>query len=370
MNYKTVAYIEAVALIVIVAGFTVYTLYRPQQSVALSGAGATFPAPLIQKWTEEFYDLTGVQINYEGIGSGGGIKQHTEKTIDFGASDPPMTEEEFAAAPGTLQIPETIGGVVIVYNIPGIPKGLNFTGEVIADIFRLNITRWNDPRLAILNPGITLPNEEIIICHRSDSSGTTMVFTSFLSDENEAWKTNYGASKVISWPEQTLGGKGNPGVAALVQQNQYSIGYVELSYALENDIPYGNVQNAAGKFVEPSMEALEAAAAAASLTLPPGDQSWASVGNYFNLHNVEDPNDGYPITSFSYILVYKELNVVPGMSQEKAKALTWFLWWIIHDGQHYAPELSYVPLPQEVVTHNEATLRMITFDGQQVNDWT
>jgi len=369
MNYKIVAYTEAVALIAIIAGFALYSLYFTQQSVTLSGAGATFPAPLVQKWTEEFYDLTGVQIDYEGIGSGGGIKQHTEKTVDFGASDPPMKDDEFAAAPGTLHVPITIGGVVIVYNIPGIPKGLNFTGEVTADIFRRNITRWNDQRFVALNPSVTLPNEEIAVCHRSDSSGTTAVFTSFLSDENEAWKNNYGASKVISWPEETLGGKGNPGVAALVQQNQYSIGYVELSYAVENNIPYGEVQNADGKFVEPTMQTLADAAAAGSLILPAGDKNWISVGSYFNLRNVDEPGNGYPITSFSYILVYKELNVVPGMTQEKAKALAWFLWWIIHDGQHYAPALSYVSLPLEVVTHNEATLRMITFDGQQVNDW-
>jgi len=370
MNYKIVAYIEAIALIAIIAGFAFYALYFTGQSVRLSGAGATFPAPLIQKWTEEFYDLTGVRIDYEGIGSGGGIKQHTEKTVDFGASDPPMKDEEFAAAPGTLHIPITIGGVAVVYNIPGIPKGLHFTGEVIADIFRRDITEWNDQSLVDLNPETALPDEEIVVCHRSDSSGTTKVFTSFLSEENTAWATDFGASKVINWPEETLGGKGNPGVATLVQQNQYSIGYVELSYAVANNIPYGKVQNADGKFIEPTMETLADAAAAVSLVLPPGDQSWSSVGSFFNLHEVDEPGNGYPITAFSYILAYKELNVIPGMTQEKAKALTWFLWWEVHDGQFYAPALEYVPLPQEVVTHNEATLRMMTFDGQQINDWT
>ena len=281
-----------------------------------------------------------------------------------------MTDTEFSAAIGTVHIPITIGGVVIVYNIPEIPKGLNFTGEIIADIFRRNITTWNNPRLATLNPGSTLPAVEIIVCHRSDSSGTTAVFTSFLSDENDAWKTSYGASKVISWPEQTLGGKGNTGVAALVQQNQYSIGYVELSYAVENNIPYGKIQNPAGRFIEPTMKTLGDAAAISSLTLPPGDQSWASVGSYFNLHQVDDPQNSYPITSFSYIIIYKELNVLPDMTKEKANALTWFLWWALHDGQHYSSNLSYVPLPQEVVTHNEASLRLITFDGQQINDWS
>jgi phosphate ABC transporter phosphate-binding protein len=240
---------------------------------------------------------------------------------------------------------------------------------VLADIFSLNITRWNDPRLAALNLGTALPDTEIVVCHRSDSSGTTNVFTSFLSDESAAWKATYGASNVINWPSQTVGGKGNPGVAAAVQQNQNSIGYVELSYALQSDIPYGKVQNTAGRFVEPTIETLAAAASAVSLILPPGNASWASVGSYFNLHNVEEPNDAYPITSFSYALVYRELNVRPGMTLDKAKTLTWFLWWAIHDGQHYAPGLSYVPLPQTVVTHNEATLRMISFNGQQVNNW-
>ncbi|MEM2117629.1 MAG: phosphate ABC transporter substrate-binding protein PstS [Candidatus Bathyarchaeia archaeon] len=370
MNYKIVALIETVILIAVLAGFAVYGIYSTNQPTILSGAGATFPAPLIQKWSAEFKDMTGVQINYEGIGSGGGVKQFTDKTVDFGASDPPMKDSEFSAALGTLHIPITIGGVVPIYNIQGIPKGLNFSGQVLADIFSLNITRWSDPRITTINPSVTLPDAEIIVCHRSDSSGTTKVFTSFLSDESETWKATYGAANVINWPSQTVGGKGNPGVAAAVQQNLNSIGYVELSYALESNIPYGKVQNAAGKFVEPTLKTLAAAAAAVSLTLPPGDASWASVGSYFNLHNVEDADNAYPIASFSYALVYRELNVRPGMTLEKAKALTWFLWWAIHDGQHYASGLSYVPLPQAVVTHNEATLRMITFNGQQVNDWT
>jgi phosphate ABC transporter phosphate-binding protein len=362
--------VEALVLIAVIVGFAVYGRYFTNQPIRLSGAGATFPAPLIQKWSAEFKDMTGVQINYEGIGSGGGVKQFTDKTVDFGASDPPMKDAEFSAAPGTLHIPITIGGVVPIYNIQGISKGLNFSGQVLADIFSLNITRWSDPRLSTLNPGTTLPDTQIVVCHRSDSSGTTKVFTSFLSDESTAWRTAYGAANVISWPSQTVGGKGNPGVAAAVQQNPNSIGYVELSYALESSISYGEVQNVAGKFVEPTLETLAAAASAMSLILPQGDASWASVGSYFNLHNVEGADNAYPIASFSYILVYKELSVSSGMTWEKARALTWFLWWAVHDGQHYASGLSYVPLPQAVVTHNEATLRTITFNGQQVNDWT
>jgi phosphate transport system substrate-binding protein len=370
MNYKILVYMETIALIAIIGGFASYALYFTQKTVTISGTGATFPAPLIQKWSEEFNDLTGVQVNYVGIGSGGGVTQHTSKTVDFGASDPPLKSEEFTAAAGTLHIPETIGGVVITYNLPGISAELNFTGEIIADIFRLNITKWNDAKLLAINSGVPLPDSAIVVCHRSDSSGTTKIFTSFLSDENQAWKTDYGANNVITWPPNTLGGKGNPGVATLVLQNQYAIGYVELAYAIQNKLPVGKVQNAAGKFIEPTFDSLAAAAGTVSLVLPAGNESWASVGSYFNLHNVANPNDGYPITSFSYILVYQELDVLPGMTQQKAKALAWFLWWAIHDGQHYSAALSYVPLPQQVVAHDEATLRMINFNGQQVHSWT
>lgn len=366
MNYKTVAIIEAVALIAIVAGFAVYAFSSTRQTITLSGAGSTFVAPLIQKWSEEFNDLTGAQVNYEGIGSGAGVKQFTNKTINFGASDPPMKNSEFVAAPGTLHLPVTIGGVVIIYNIPNVQTKLNFTGEVIADIFRLNLTNWNDARLAVLNPTISLPNQPIYVVHRSDSSGTTKIFTSFLSDENAIWNATYGATNTINWPTATYGAIGSSGVAASVQQNQYSIGYVELTYALQNNILYGKVRNSVtGKFVEPTFDTLKAAAGSISLNLPPGDQSWASVGAYFRR-----PSSGYPITSFSYILVYKELNVVPGMTQEKAKTLAWFLWWAIHDGQSYSAAKSYVPLPDTVVTHDEATLRMITFNGQQVHNWS
>jgi len=370
MNYKIVAFLEGTVLIGLIVGFSIYSLYFTSQPTRLSGAGATFPAPLIQKWSAEFKDMTGTQVNYEGIGSGGGVKQFTDKTIDFGASDPPMKDSELSTALGTLHIPITIGGVAIVYNIPGISKGLNFTGDALASIFSLEITKWNDPKLEALNPSTTLPDVSIAVCHRSDSSGTTKVFTSFLSDESASWNVTYGASNVINWPSQTIGGKGNPGVAAAVQQNQNSIGYVELSYALQSDITYGKVQNAAYEFIEPTITTLASAASAVSLILPPGNASWTSVGNYFNLHNVEEPNNAYPITSFSYALVYQELNARPEMTLDKAKALTWFLWWAIHDGQHYAPGLSYVPLPQTVITHNEATLRTISFNGQQVNNWT
>jgi phosphate transport system substrate-binding protein len=364
MNYKIVAITEAVALIAIIGGFTFYAFSSNQQTITLSGAGSTFVAPLVQKWSAEFNDLTGAQINYEGIGSGAGVKQFTNKTIDFGASDPPMTDSQFAAAPGTLHLPITIGGVVVIYNIPNVQTELNFTGEVVADIFRLNITNWSDARLAALNPGVSLPNHSIYVVHRSDSSGTTKIFTSFLSDENSIWKATYGASNTISWPTGTDGESGSSFVAASVERNQYSIGYVELTYALQNNILYGKVWNSVAKeFVEPTLETLTVAASSIP-SLPLGNQSWASVGTPFI-----SPS-GYPITSFAYALVYKELNVVPGMTQEKAKTLAWFLWWAVHDGQSYSAAKSYVPLPDAVVALDEATLLLITFNGQQVVSWS
>jgi phosphate transport system substrate-binding protein len=363
MNYKIIAIIEAVALIVIIIGFAFYA-FSSNLTVTLSGQGSTFVAPLIQKWSEAFNGLTRAQVNYEGTGSGAGVQQFTSKTVDFGASDPPMTSLQWAT--GVLHLPETVGGTVVIYNIANFKTELNFTGEVLADIFRLNITKWNDARIANLNPSITLPNQLIYVVHRSDSSGTTKIFTSFLSDTNVAWNKTYGASNTINWPASEDGEKGSSNVAGAVERNSYSIGYVELQYALSNRILYGKIWNSNAKeYVEPTFDTLEAAVSSVSFTLPQGNQTWAGVGSYF-----KNVSTGYPITSFSYILVYEELNVVPGMTLQRAKTLTWFLWFAIHDGQIYSSTLSYVPLPQVVVTLDEATLRMITFNGQQVNSWS
>jgi phosphate transport system substrate-binding protein len=366
MNYKMVAIIEAVALIAIIIGFAFYSVSAGSKTITVSGTGSTFVAPLVQKWSEGFNALTGAQVNYEGTGSGTGVKQFTNKTVDFGASDPPMKDSEFAATPGALHLPETVGGTVVIYNIANVNVELNFTGEVLAGIFMLNLTSWNDARLVKLNPGVSLPNQPIYVVHRSDSSGTTKIFTSFLSDTNAVWNKTYGASNTINWPATEDGEKGSSNVAGAVERNSYSIGYVELQYALSNGILYGKVWNSAAKeYVEPTFDTLEAAVSSVSLNLPHGNQSWAGVGSYF-----KNISTGYPITSFSYILVYRELNVVPGMTLEKAKTLTWFLWFAVHDGQSYSRALSYVPLPQVVVTLDEATLRMITFNGQQVNNWS
>jgi len=370
MRERTIIYILTIALIGTIIGFSagLFIVSQPTTSIRLSGTGATFPAPLYQKFSQEFDALTGIEVDYVGIGSGGGITQHTAKTVDFAASDPPMTTAEWTATPNTLQLPMTIGAIVVAYKLPGISLPLNLTGPVIADIFARHITNWDNTTLQALNPAITLPNHEITVVHRSDSSGSTAVFTSFLSDESAMWNTTYGASKTINWEANTVGAKGNPGVAAYIQGNDYSIGYIELSYALESTIDYALVANADGFFINCNLETVAAASAFASLTLPAGDQDWSSVGNYFAL-STGCGNNTYPISSFSYMLVYKELNVIPGITLIKAQALTNWLWWCTHQAQSYAPALHYVEIPSAVISINEASLRSITFDGAVVNTW-
>jgi phosphate ABC transporter phosphate-binding protein len=248
---------------------------------------------------------------------------------------------------------------------------LNFTGAVIAAIYEQNITKWNDPAIAAINPGATLPNAVIVPVHRSDSSGTTQVFSSFLANESSDWNTHYGVGKLINWPKSEIGGIGSPGVASAVQQNDNSIGYVELTYALTNDINYGKVQNAAGNFIDPSVTSLQAAANAWSFSLPAGNMSWANVPSFFNLRaSGIVPDDAYPITNPTYIIVYKDLSVVPGMTLTKAKALAYFLWWAVHDGQNYCASLFYVKLPASVVQIDEATIQMMTFSGTPLINWS
>jgi len=356
-------------LIVAIAAMGVFAyqyLMSSEPTVTLNGAGATFPFPLIDKWASEYHKIKpNVQVNYQGIGSGGGIQQHTEKTVHFAASDAPLTEAQASKAPNTLHIPITIGGVVVIYNLPGISKGLKFTGEILADIYLGKITKWNDPKIVAVNPNVNLPDKPITVVHRSDGSGTTYIWTSYLSDVSSEWREHVGRGTSVNWPTG-LGGKGNDGVAALVQQTPYSIGYVEFTYAKTNNLTYGYVQNAAGEFIEPSIESFSKAAEYAALTLPRGDESWSKVSIVDSLANNTQAYGAYPITSFSYILVYKELNVLPNMDEATAKALVDFLWWAVHDGQSYAANLYYVPLPQNVVAHNEETIRMITFNGQQL----
>jgi len=329
------------------------------KKISLSGAGATFPYPLISTMVVEYNKIRpDVQISYQSIGSGGGIRQHTEKTVDFGASDAPLNDKQREAAPNTLHIPITIGSVVVTYNIPGIPKGLKLTGEVLAEIFLGKITKWNDPAIQGLNPDLSLPNKDILVVHRSDGSGTTYVFTGYLCSVSDEWKTRVGQGTAVQWPTG-LGAAGNEGVAAVIRGTEYTIGYVELAYALQNKMSYAYLQNREGRFIEPTLQTTAAAAAAVAPTLPKGDESWFHV----NLLNAPGA-DSYPIASFSYLLAYKDLSVLPTMTKEKAQALVEFLWWAVHDGQKYAPALEYVPLPPEVVAVNEATIKMITFKGE------
>jgi phosphate ABC transporter phosphate-binding protein len=363
--YKIAIPILAVALVA--AGVFAYQYTSATQTITLNGAGATFPFPLIDKWAAEYHKIKpNVQINYQGIGSGGGIQQHTEKTVHFAASDAPLTETQAANAPNTLHIPITIGGVVPIYNIPGIAKGLKFTGEILADIYLGKITKWNDPRLVAVNQDVNPPDQQITVVHRSDGSGTTFIWTSYLSNVSPEWKETVGRGTSVNWPVG-LGGKGNDGVAALVQQIPYSIGYVEFTYAKKNNLAYGYVQNAAGEFIEPNIESFAKAAEYAAVTLPRGDESWSRVSIVDSLAGNTQARGAYPITSFSYILIYKELNVLPNVNEATTKALVEFLWWAIHNGQNYASDLYYVPLPSSVVTHNEATIRLVTYNGQQLH---
>ena len=352
------------------------------QSIILNGAGATFPFPLIDTWRVEYQSVNpSVSINYQSIGSGGGVRQFTERTVDFGASDAPLTQEEMQALSSSstpVHIPETIGSVVAAYNIPGVDKGLKLTGPVLADIFAGKITKWDDPRIMELNAGIQLPSTDIITVHRSDGSGTTFIWTSYLSHVSPEWNQTIGAGKSVQWTVG-LGASGNEGVSSTIKSTPNSIGYVELTYALTTDMDYASLMNQAGNFVEPTLNSTQAAAqnaiimntsgttitnssstAGGSISLPAGDQPW----NHVSLLDAPGA-DSYPIASFSYLLLYKELSTNIN-SMEKAQALAQFVNWAITDGQQFASPLHYVPLPESVVQHNQQTLRSMTFNGQPV----
>ncbi len=336
-----------------------------QGQIAINGAGATFPFPLIDTWRVEYQSVQpGVSLNYQSIGSGGGIAQFTALTVDFGATDAPLSAERETALPApAVHIPEAIGSVVPAYNIPGFDqKGMKFTGPILADIFRGEITRWDDPRLEELNPDVPLPSAEIIVAHRSDGSGTTFVWTQYLSIVSPEWEEQVGFGTAVEWPVG-VGAPGNEGVASTVRSTDNSIGYVELAYALTTGMNFGSVQNKAGNFIEPSLESTSAAVGSAAETLPAGGDSWEGV------HVLDAPGpDSYPIASFTYLLLYQEMSTSPTIdSMEKARAVLDFIAWAISDeGQVFAEELSYVPLPDEVQELNLETLAGLTFDGQQV----
>jgi phosphate transport system substrate-binding protein len=319
-------------------------------TVALQGAGASFPSPLYQKWLSEYGRLhPNVRIDYQSIGSGGGIKQLKEQTVDFGASDAPMKDEDLKSASGEiLHIPTVLGAVVIIYNLPELGQQLRFSPDVIADIFLGKIKKWNDAKIAADNPGVALPTTDITVVYRSDGSGTSAVFTEYLSKVSAEWKEKVGAGTSPNWPIG-LGAKGNEGLTGQVKKTPKTIGYTELAYAVQNKIPVGLIKNAAGNFVTPSIEAVIAAAAASAATTPEDLR--------VSITDATGP-DAYPISSYTYILVYKEQK-----DPAKGKALVDFLWWGIHDGEVYAKELQYAPLPAEIVKKAETKINSITSSG-------
>jgi len=311
----------------------------------LNGAGATFPNPMYQKWFSEYHKThPEIQFNYQSIGSGGGIRQVLAQTVDFGASDGPMTDQQLAEAKTKiLHIPTVLGAVVPAYNIPGVNTELKFTPEALAGIFLGKITSWNDPAIAKANPGVNLPNQTIIVVHRSDGSGTTYIFTDYLSKVSSDWANGPGKGTSVKWPVG-LGGKGNEGVAGMIRQMQGGIGYIELIYAVQNKIDYGLVRNAAGTFIKASLESVTAAAASAK-----------SMPADFRVSITNAPGkDAYPISSFTWLLI-------PEKSKDaaKGKILANFLTWMVDDGQKMTADLTYAPLPENVAQKVKGAIKMV-----------
>jgi phosphate transport system substrate-binding protein len=311
----------------------------------LSGAGATFPYPMYSKWFSEYSKShSGVEINYQSIGSGGGIRQVTAGTVDFGASDMPMTDKQLQdSKTKILNLPTVLGADVPAYNIPGVTGEVKFTPEVLAGIFMGKISKWNDKAITSVNPGVNFPDKDIIVVHRSDGSGTTFIWTDYLSKVSPEWKSQVGSDTSVKWPVG-LGNKGNEGVSGLIRQMSGSIGYVELIYAVQNNIPYGSVRNSAGNFVKASLESVSAAAASAP-KMPPD----------FRVSITNAPGkDAYPIASFTWLLI-----PVPSKDPAKGKILNDFLNWMVTDGQKMTAALSYAPLPDNVVAKEKEAIKQV-----------
>lgn len=337
-------------MLAILAAVFGLAVYSPAADMELLGAGATFPQPLYSKMFDAYNQQYKVRINYQGIGSGGGINQLAKKTVDFGGTDAFMTEKELKAAGApVLHIPTCLGAVVLAYNLPGNPK-LNFTPEIIADIFLGTITKWNDPKIVSANSGAVLPNLAITPVHRADSSGTTFIFTEYLAKTSSTWKEKIGLGKSVNWPAGSIGQKGNPGVAGYVKQTPGAIGYVELLYATQNKMAYGNVKNKAGKFIEP---ALKSVTAAADVKIP--DDTNISLTN-------TDAAAGYPISSFTWLIFYKEQSY-GGKTKERAEALAKLLMWMVGNGQRYLEPLQYAPLSKEAAARSVKIIRSMTYNG-------
>jgi len=326
------------------------TVWGPQNGIAqsvttLNGAGATFPYPIYSKWFDEYHKMhPDVEINYQSIGSGGGIKQISAHTVDFGATDGPMNNQQLLEFAGRmLHIPTVLGAVVPIYNLPGFTGDLKLTGPVLADIYLGKISKWNDPALKTINPDAQLPDAPIVVVHRSDGSGTSFCFTDYLSKVSPEWKSKVGKGTAVNWPTG-LGGKGNEGVAGTVKETPNSIGYVELIYATQNTLPYAAVQNQAGKFLKGSIEGVQAAAAAAAANMPKD----------FRVSITNAPGENaYPISTFTWLLIYQRTG------GEKGRILKDFLTWMVDEGEKLAPPLGYAPLPDNVREMVKKTIQTV-----------
>jgi phosphate transport system substrate-binding protein len=319
----------------------------------LIGAGSSFDNPLFSKQFSEDNKLTGLKVNYQSVGSGAGISQLTNKTVDFGASDAPMNgKQDSALSAPVIHVPVTAGAVVLSYNLPDVKDTLMLSPALLADIFLGKITKWNDARIAAINKGVKLPATGIVIAHRSDGSGTSNIFTTYLSKVSEEWNTKVGKGSSVNWPVG-LGGKGNEGVAGLIKQTPGAIGYIELAYAIQNNMPYAKMQNKAGNFITPSIASVTAAA---NIQIPP--DSKVSLTN-------TDAADGYPISGFSWVIIYKEQKY-NNRSLDRATKLVKLISWMIHDGQQYSAPLNYAPLSPAAVSTGDAILKSATYDGKPI----
>jgi phosphate transport system substrate-binding protein len=320
---------------------------------ALLGAGSTFVYPLFSKQFSEYNKVTGLKVNYQSIGSGGGILQLTNKTVDFGDSDAPLNEEQTKKiAADVLHIPMCSGAVVLSYNLPGVTATINLTPALLSDIFLGKIKTWKDAKIAAVNKGLELPDMPVVIAHRSDGSGTTNIFTTYLTKVSPEWTSKVGAGSSINWPAG-LGGKGNEGVAGLIKQTPGAIGYIELAYAMQNKMPFASIQNKSGKFIAPSVASTSAAS---NITLPADAK--VSLSN-------TDAADGYPISGFTWAIIYKEQNYNK-RAADKSEQLLKLLWWNIHEGQKFCEALHYAPLSPAAVTVAENILKSATFGGKAI----
>jgi phosphate transport system substrate-binding protein len=333
--------------------FATATISYAQGDKTILGAGATFPYPLYSKMFSEYNKTSGLKVNYQSIGSGGGIQQLTAKTVDFGASDAVLNgKQDSALSAPVVHIPITAGAVVVCYNLPGVKDAVKLTPSVLADIFLGKITKWDDARITAINKGMKLPSLSIMVVHRSDGSGTSNIFTTYLSKVSEEWNAKVGKGSSVNWPVG-LGGKGNEGVAGTVKQTPGAIGYIELAYAKQNNISFATIENKSGKFVVPS---IESTSAAANIDIP--EDGKVSLTN-------TDAKNGYPISGFTWILVYKEQNY-GGRNMEATSEMLKLISWMIHDGQKYCADLTYAPLPKAAVKVAEKIIKSVTYSGKPV----